>query len=92
MKSCQETRLKNIDRWRRVIRKSQNTYSQKRAIGLLLRAIMYGNKEPLSLTLHEASVITGMPETDLDKLYQKHRGDGRWIYHTRDKMFYYDGG
>ena len=53
---------------------------------------MYGNGGPLSLTLHEASEKTGLPETDLDKLYQKQIGDGRWIYHTGNKMFYYDGG
>lgn len=98
MKSCRKTRMENIIRWRQKIRESQNVYSQKRAIGLLLRAVMYGMSGPFQLTLKEASAITGASEMELDKLYQEHekrRGHEyryRWIYHTGLKMFYYDGG
>ena len=98
MRSCRQTRLKNIDRWRRKILESQEAYSKKRAIGLLLRAIMFGKKGHLQLTLQEVSEKTGMAEMELDRLYQEHANrmgheySSRWIYHTGNKMFYFDGG
>ena len=91
MKSCRQTRLQNIVRWLRVIQGLQDAYSKKRAIGLILREA----RGSARLTLKEASEKTGLSEMELHKLFEredKQEARFRWIYHTGNRMFYYDGG
>lgn len=93
MKSCQETRINNVLRWKKTIKTTKDTWSRKRAIGLLLRTLMLTGEETFPCSLREVSKITGLSQGVLHKMYLNHRGrEYRWIYHTGDKMFYYDGG
>ena len=93
---CRALRLRRMDEWKKILQGTGKSENKRRAVGLFLKAAMYIRGEGISFTISEAAQITGLGEEHLAKLFKRFTphedlGKSRFIYHTINKIFYYDG-